>query len=292
MSPYIVEFDLSRKTHLEEVLKEKGFTFSSPPYTVFLAKGPGVSVTLYSSGKLVVQGKEMQAFIEYTLEPEVLQTFSFGYEHVDAQPHSGVDESGKGDFFGPLVVAGVFAQKQDLIALQKMGVKDSKKLKDPAIQALAQKIKKTCAHAVLTLNPLKYNELYASFGNLNLLMGWGHATIIEKLVKESGCPDVVIDKFAHEHIVTNALKKKGVHTNLTQITQGERDLVVAAASIIARSQFVYSLEALSNEWGVRLPKGVSQKTHAAGRQFLQLHGKEALKNVAKLHFKTAGEIEL
>ena len=195
-SPYIVEFDLSLKETLESVLKERDFAFSHPPHTVFLAKGKGVSITLYQSGKLVVQGREMKEFIEYTLEPEVLKSFTFGYEHIDVKPHIGVDESGKGDFFGPLVIGGVYASEKGIEALKKIGVKDSKKLKDDTIRKMAAQIKRVCPHAILTLRPEKYNELYQSFGNLNQLLGWGHATIIDKLVKESGCHDVVIDKFA------------------------------------------------------------------------------------------------
>jgi ribonuclease HIII len=291
VSPYIVEFDLSMKETLESVLKELEFAFSYPPHTIFLAKGKGVSVTLYQSGKLVVQGREMQEFIEYTLEPEVLKSFTFGYEHIDVEPHIGVDESGKGDFFGPLVVAGVYASAEGIEALKKIGVKDSKKLKDIAISKMAQQIKRICPHATLTLRPEKYNELYQSFGNLNQLLGWGHATIIEKLVKESGCQEVVIDKFASEHVVEVALRKKGLSVQLTQITQGERDLIVAAASIMARSTFVEAMDNLSKEWGLKFPKGVSTKTHEIGREFVQKHGAALLGKVSKLHFKTAQEIQ-
>jgi ribonuclease HIII len=290
-SPYIVEFDLSLTETLESVLQERGFSFSHPPHTRFQAKGQGVNVTLYNSGKLVVQGRDMQEFIEYTLEPEVLKSFSYKYEHIDVKPHIGVDESGKGDFFGPLVVAGVYASQEQIEALKKIGVKDSKKLKDAAISKMAYQIKKVCPHAVLTLRPEKYNELYTNFGNLNQLLGWGHATIIEKLVKESGCHEVIIDKFASEHVVETALRKKGVSIQLTQITQGERDLIVAAASIIARSTFVYAMEDLSKEWGLKFPKGVSSKTHQIGREFVQKHGAPLLGKVSKLHFKTAQEVQ-
>src|SRR5262249_1666994 len=159
---------------------------SQPAHTLFQGKKKGVSCTLYTSGKLTVQGKEMQAFIEFYLEPEILKTFTFGYEELewDLTPRIGIDESGKGDFFGPMCIAVVYGANEQVKRLGELGVKDSKKLSDTTIVKLAQKIRAEFTYHIVRIGPEKYNELYEKFGNLNLLLGWGHATVIEELVDE------------------------------------------------------------------------------------------------------------
>ena len=289
-SSFVVQIDLTLADKLLGGLKEQGFEIAQPAYTLFQGKKKGVTCTLYSSGKLMVQGKEMAPFIQFYLEPEILHQFSFGYEkHTLAQdltPRIGIDESGKGDFFGPLCVAGVFAGNEQIAHLAEIGVKDSKLLTDPSILKIAQKIRKDYQHHVVRIGPEKYNELYTKFGNLNLLLGWGHATAIEQLIEKTGCDTVIIDKFAAEHVVENALKRKQVKALLTQRTKGEQDLVVAAASILARAAFVEGLEKLEELWKITLPKGASEKTVQAGVQFVREHGPELLDKVAKVHFKT------
>ena len=140
------------------------------------------------------------------------------------------------------------------------------------------------------IGPLKYNELYEKFGNLNLLLAWGHATVIEQLLQQTGCERVIIDKFAAEHVVETALRKKKQHAELIQRTKGEEDLVVAAASILARATFVRGLERLEKEVNQKLPKGASRMTIEAGKKLVSQQGGEALGRVGKLHFKTAQEI--
>ncbi|MFN0065965.1 MAG: ribonuclease HIII, partial [Chlamydiales bacterium] len=237
MAHFLAKLDLELADLLHEKLEEQGFVFSKPVHTVFQAKKQGISLTLYTSGKLMVQGKEMEEFIRFFLEPEILKTFTYGYENMDKSARIGVDESGKGDFFGPLCVAGVYAKENSVEELAKMGVKDSKRLQDPTILKIATKIRKNFPHCIVRINPERYNELYDKFGNLNLLLGWGHATVIETLLDKTGCSNVIIDKFAAEYVVENALKKKKKSVTLTQRTHGEEDLVVAAASIIARAAF-------------------------------------------------------
>src|SRR5262249_23921255 len=159
-----------------------------------------VSCTLYESGKLMVQGKEMTPFIEFYLEPEILKTFKHGYEafNIDDTARIGIDESGKGDFFGPLCVAGIFAEGAHFAELHKMGLKDSKLIADGAILKIGKKIRESTVHQIVKINPLKYNELYGPFRNLNRMLAWGHATTIENLVQRSGCTNVLIDQFADE----------------------------------------------------------------------------------------------
>lgn len=291
-SSFVAQIDLNLADKLKEGLKAQGFELSQPPYTLFQGKKKGVTCTLYTSGKLMVQGKEMQAFIQFYLEPEILKTFTFGYETVDLDlsPRIGVDESGKGDFFGPLCIAGVYAKDQQIQHLAEIGVKDSKKLSDSTIVKIAQKVRKDYLFHIVRIGPEKYNELYEKFGNLNLLLGWGHATVIEHLIEKSGCERVIIDQFAAEHIVEKALSRKKQKALLTQRTKAEQDLVVAAASILARAAFLEGLNKLEEQWQIPLPKGASTRTVQSGIAFVKKHGPTLLGQVAKMHFKTAQEI--
>ncbi len=289
---FVATIDSARADKLKADLRSQGFELSTPPHTHFSAKKPGLSVTVYLSGKLVVQGKEMASFIEFYLEPEILKSFSYGYKEVlnedkiDYSPHIGIDESGKGDFFGPLCVAGVYGDKETITELKKIGVRDSKELTDSNAAILAKKIRGCCQHHIVRINPPKYNELYDKFRNLNTFLAWGHATTIEDLVTRTGCTNVVIDQFAAEHVVETALARKKLEVSLTQRHRAEADLVVAAASILARHAFLDGLARLSEEIGLKLPKGASAQVVAVARQLLNKYGPDIFLKVAKIHFKT------
>lgn len=290
---YVVQFDLHLAEKLREDLESSGgFSFSKPPYTIFQAKKSGLSCTLYESGKLVVQGKGTKEFVEFYLEPELLHSFTFGYEmqKQDLRPHIGVDESGKGDFFGPLCIAGVYADESTIPELSKLGVKDSKKLQDSTIRKLAKELKQKYIYHVVCINPKRYNELYASFGNLNSLLGWGHATVIDNLLEKTSCNLVVIDKFANESVVERAVSRKKKEVQIIQKTGGESDLVVAAASILARAAFVEGLDSLEKLVDHKLPKGANSKIVDIGKELVKKHGDSILATVGKMHFKTAQEI--
>lgn len=296
-STFVTQLDKSLFNPLRSLLERQDFEFSAPPpYADLQAKKKGVSCTLYSSGKLVVQGKEMGEFIEFYLEPEILGAFSYTHPEALAPPieiegRIGIDESGKGDFFGPLCVAGVFAEGAQIPLLIKLGVKDSKALSDAQVLAIAAKMRENgVVHHVVRINPAKYNELYSQFRNLNRLLAWGHATVIEALHNLTGCIKVTIDQFAAESVVELALKRKKITLELTQRTKAEELPVVAAASIFARAAFLDGLERLRKQYGITLPKGASQATIKAGQQFIEKHGKEALCQVGKLHFKTYQEV--
>ena len=289
---FVTTLDLALEKQLSRELKEQGFELTTPPYTLFCAKKKGVSCTFYRSGKLVVQGSEIRPFVEFYLEPMVLKEFSYTYENldIDTTPRIGIDESGKGDFFGPLCIAGVFAGEKEVLKLKEFGVKDSKTLSASSIDTIAAKLQQSCVHHIVKINPLKYNELIEKFGNLNRLLAWGHATVIEQLVLQTGCKRVIIDQFADEHVVLTALKRKKMELDLTQRHRGEEDPVIAAASILARWAFTQSIAKLEHEFKQPFPKGASQKTILAGQQFAKNYGRENLKQVAKIHFKTLDSI--
>jgi ribonuclease HIII len=285
---FVAEIDLKLGDKLIADLKEQGFEITKPIHTVFAAKKKGISCFLYQSGKLVVQGSEMAPFMEFYLEPEILKSFNYTYstEGLDLTPRIGVDEAGKGDFFGPLCIAGVFAEGDGIKKLKEIGVKDSKNIADKKIIEIGRKIQTSCIHHIVRINPFKYNELYLQFKNLNNLLAWGHATIIEQLIEKSGCHNVIIDQFASEGVVKRALTKKKISLEITQRHRGEEDLVVAAASILARQAFLEGLEKLSKEFNIALPKGASQLVIDAGKEFIRKQGQTALSKVGKLHFKT------
>ncbi|NGX51702.1 MAG: hypothetical protein K1060chlam2_01575, partial [Chlamydiae bacterium] len=202
----------------------------------------------------------------------------------------GVDEAGKGDLFGPLCVASLYADSDQISALIKMGIRDSKRMTDSIIIKLAAKIKKEFAYSIVQIFPKRYNELYKGFKNLNTLLGWGHATVIEEILKQTKCREVLIDQFANESVVLSALERKNLSVELTQRHRGEEDIVVAGASILARAAFVQGIDKLSEEYKLTLPKGASSQVILAGQKFVSAHGKEALNMVAKLHFKTITQI--
>ena len=202
--------------------------------------------------------------------------------------HIGVDESGKGDYFGPLVVAACFVGPEHLAELD--GVKDSKKLTDPMSLRLAGIIKRTCPHSIIAIGPAKYNELYEKFRNLNKLLAWGHARAIENVLEQRTCDLVISDQFADPAGLKRQLFEKGRTIELRSMVRAESDIAVAAASILARAEFLNRLKRLGDEIGIGLPKGASAMVVDAGRRVYNEKGQEGLALVAKLHFKTTQQV--
>ncbi|MBH0206755.1 MAG: ribonuclease HIII [Nitrospira sp.] len=198
----------------------------------------------------------------------------------------GIDESGKGDYFGPLVIAAVFVDATTQGELKLMAVRDSKKISDGRILEMAPDIKTICPHSVIAIGPQKYNELYAKIKNLNRLLAWGHAKALENLLERVPCERAISDQFGNERLILNALQDKGRTIVLEQRTKAESDLAVAAASILARAEFLIRLKRLSGEVGTTLPKGASPTVELAARMVIKKHGQDRLGHVAKLHFKT------
>ncbi|MCS6290095.1 MAG: ribonuclease HIII [Nitrospira sp.] len=202
----------------------------------------------------------------------------------------GIDESGKGDYFGPLVIAAVFvtpALEHDLALMQ---VRDSKKISDGRILEMAPDIRLLCPHSLVAIGPQRYNELYAKIKNLNRLLAWGHARALENLLQQVECDLAIADQFGDERLILNALQEKGKQIRLVQRTKAESDLAVAAASILARAEFLQRLDRLSQELSTTLPKGASAAVELAGRMVVKKYGRDRLRSVAKLHFKTTEQV--
>ncbi|OAI56303.1 ribonuclease HIII, partial [Verrucomicrobiaceae bacterium SCGC AG-212-N21] len=244
LTTYTKPISQLQATKLRGLLETKGFKFEPKPYTIYAASGEKVSLAVYEKGpKIVVQGKGTEDFVKFTLEPEVLGVAELGYEEVQFpemfSPHIGVDESGKGDFFGPLVIAGAYVDANMARALQSMGVMDSKRIgSDARITAIAVDMRRAgVIHETIVISPERYNELYASFGNLNKLLAWGHAKIIENLLlRVPDCPRALSDQFANPKVLQRALQERGKTILLEQRTKAESDPAVAAASIFARER--------------------------------------------------------
>jgi ribonuclease HIII len=204
--------------------------------------------------------------------------------------HIGTDESGKGDYFGPLVVAGIFLPDGQEDVLRELGVKDSKRTTDNRCRELAELVKQGYKHSVVAIGPERYNELYDKFRNLNKLLAWAHARVIENILEGTRAGLVITDRFGDERFVQNALMKKGKTIELVQKVRAEEDMAVAAASILARAEFLSRLHFLGQDVGLELPKGCSPAVEAAGRELVKRDGPDILKKVAKLHFKVTQKV--
>ena len=265
---------------------------------LFSARKEKLAIAVYEKGpKAVIQGKGIEDFITFVLEPEILNEAKLGYEEVLSpelfEPHFGIDESGKGDFFGPLVIAGVYIDAGLARTFREAGVQDSKAIgSDKRIRDLAGAIRKSGApHSVVTVAPPRYNELYRNIGNLNRLLAWGHARVIENLCEaRPDCPRSLSDKFADVRVLERALMEKGRKIHIDQRTKAESDFAVAAASILAREKFIDWLADAEKSAGIKLPRGASAAVRATARKLVETRGRDSLELLAKTHFKTAAEV--
>lgn len=280
---------------LERWCDKQAWPFYSVEHARFAFKGDGVNVVGYKSGKLVVQGKKTEAFVTYVLEAEITKTPQLGYEKIQHpewfEAHAGLDESGKGDFFGPLVVACVIADEKMVDAWLEGGLRESKKVTtDLSVFKMERLVRQTegVVIQIAFAGMQKYNELYKRFGNLNELLAWLHARALEDALKKRFVERGLLDQFARGRLVQKYFKDSTF--KLEQRTKAESDPVVAAASIVARAEYLRQLKKLSTLVDIPLLKGASSKVREQGIKLVQKVGKERLGEFAKLHFKTAEEI--
>ncbi|MEM9802695.1 MAG: ribonuclease HIII [Planctomycetota bacterium] len=289
---YVTKVPRSGFAALRARVAEGPFTFRPVPHAEFSAKGEGVVATLYSSGKLVVQGEAPLAFVaRWTdLEPEPSKPAA-PRRSPDAPldlepPVTGSDEAGKGDYFGPLVVAAVRADADALERLAELGVADSKTLTDARALRIGAALREGFEHAVRRVDPTEYNEIYPTYPALNPMLADLHAEVIGELAKAG--ENVVVDQFERRGLVRTRLEPLSVR--LTEVPRAERHLAVAAASIIARQEFLLGLQELSEAFGVPLHKGAGAPTDKAGVHLVRDQGESALHGAAKLHFKNTRKI--
>ncbi len=204
--------------------------------------------------------------------------------------HIGSDEAGKGDYFGYLVVAAVQVDDNTTQKLKKLRVRDSKLLTDNAAITLSEKIKKICKYDIVMISPEKYNQIYRKTKNLNKTLAWAHARAIENVIAEPEQIEyVLIDQFGSKHHIEKALMRKGRSIRVIQRTHAERDIAVAAASILARATFLQTLKGLGKKYNTRIPKGSAHVKDMA-RVLVEKYGEKILDKVAKRHFKITKQI--
>jgi len=281
---------------LERRVSGGPFEFRSVPHAVFSAKGEGVVVTLYSSGKLVVQGGGVTGFLARYTNLEGAPSASARKKprtgrSTDAEivlepPVTGSDEAGKGDYFGPLVVAAVRADADALARLAALKVADSKTLTDARALKLGAALREGFEHAIRRVDPAEYNEVYPTYSGLNPYLADLHAEVLGELAGRG--ENVVVDQFERRGLVRAAVHEFGVE--LTEVPRAERHVAVAAASILARQEFLLGMAELSAEIGVDLHKGAGAPVDRVGVRIVRERGEAALHGVAKLHFKNTGKI--
>ncbi|MFH1970236.1 MAG: ribonuclease HIII [Verrucomicrobiota bacterium] len=283
---------------LTEVLQSGNYRPIVVPYAQVAAETDTCKIILYQSGKCLVQGRTAQEFVTYVLEPKVLGHVGVGYEEMlnpeAYAPHMGIDESGKGDFFGPLVIAGAFADNALAKTMLAMGVKDSKNISsDKKAHQLARDIRSLLGKrfSIVMIGPQAYNRLYAKFRSVNAMLAWGHARAIENLLEHvPECPRAISDQFGDQKQVKRALMTRGRKVELVQRHRAEADVAVAAASILARSAFLSALDKLHKDYSRAFPKGASDQVKAAAEDLVKQHGASILLKTAKCHFRTTDQV--
>ena len=285
------------------------------PYSLYSIEGDHFNATLYEKEKhgkrkLCVQGSKAEDFVTFQLEPLGVVPVSLGYEKV-LQPelfsaHAGSDESGKGDYFGPLVVCCAFTDERLSDEMLKLGVKDCKQMTDKSVLAVGARLRALLGsdgYAVVKLGPAAYNRLYAKMRNINRMLAWAHGTAIEELLtKRSGCKRVVVDQFAPTEVtIQRALKPLGRAAKVEQRHKAESDIAVAAASVIARELFLRACDDMGKESfgcaaegqdeAARIPLGSSDpRVRELAEEMVRKNGPVWLMNHCKAHFQTTDKV--
>ena len=281
---------------VRQILEGDGFAMGTAPYASWEAVGSDVRATFYTKRrKLLFQGAGTEGLVRRLAG--VLPAYDAAEaagENVDArveEPTIGSDETGKGDYFGSLVVAGCLVGPDDVAYLREIGVRDSKQLSDGSIEVLEGKILDRIPTEVVELPPPEYGRLHAQTKNVNVILGEAHAEVIRKLKQaHPDCKRAVVDKFGREDQVLGPLGDVADGMVIKQMPRAEANPAVAAASIVARAVFVRSLRRLSDECGVDLLPGASAPVEEVAHKVAAVGGRDLLATVAKMHFKTTERI--
>jgi ribonuclease HIII len=269
---------------LRKTLNDEGYEFRRLDHAHFQARAAGVVISAYRSGKVVVQGHGADAFlIEHGFQRPTSLTLSV--------PEAGSDESGKGDYFGPLVVAAVVVSPEQAVELDGLGVRDCKKMADGTILRAAAGIRRICAHSVRALTPPEYNEAHEKHRNVALFLAEMHAEALAGAIDAAGgVSKLVIDQFTSAERLERALEAAGVEAEVEIRHRAEDHIAVAAASVLARAEFLIGLKELGHDYGEALPKGAGIPVERAARRIFEAGGIEALEAIAKIHFRTTDKV--
>ncbi|MDP6838595.1 MAG: ribonuclease HIII [Planctomycetota bacterium] len=287
----VIKLPPGQHGQLQQRLAEAGLSFQPVPHAKFSARGQGVVATLYKSGKLVVQGAEPELFTDRFLEGAPAPEAPRAKKEAEAIPRRacatlGSDECGKGDYFGPLVVVAVLLEEEDVAELTASGLAESKRIGDERALAMGAALRERYPYAVRRLDPPEYNRAHGELRNLNPLLARLHGEAIRELARPG--LHVLVDQFGKEELVAGEVSDLDI--DLEQRPRAEEHPAVAAASVIARQEFLEALAELSREAAVDLRKGAGTPVDRAGREYVSIHGEEALGRVAKLHFKNTTRV--
>lgn len=269
------------------------------PYVVFQAEEEDTVITMYESGKVMFQGKSADVdaamwgvALENTKEKqEENKKNDEKYYNTNAV---GSDEVGTGDYFGPIVVTATYVKKEDIPYLESLGVGDSKKIDDSKILKIAPEIAKRVQYRSIILSNKEYNEKYTKEINMNKIKAIMHNKVLYQLIQEEQ-PEVdyiIVDEFAREARYYEYLRDvKEVQRGITFITKAEdKNLAVAAGSIISRYIFLKEFDKLCDSIHIPLPKGAGKDVDTIGEEVVEKYGKDKLKEIAKLNFKNTDRI--
>lgn len=300
---YVLEITSEQADKLRDILEhEDNWEIDDAAHALFRARKNKTTVVAYNSGKLVIQGRGTEDLVQFIIEPRIVGEVRLGYESHYAreehpemfEPHAGLDESGKGDFFGPMVTACCYTNDETTDMLFELGVQDSKAIKsDKKIRSMSREIRNVLRghYTVLRIRNASYNGMYERMDNVNTMLAWGHGRVLENLLeKQPDCPRFLLDQFArNRNVMKKALLDLGKRLIFEQRPKAEEDIAVAAASILAREAFIDELDVMGEEFGMTFPRGASQAVIQAAAGFIVKYGEDRLSEVAKLHFRTTDE---
>lgn len=303
MTPHSFSLQNSEISALYQTLCAMNYEQGKPPaYALWRLSGDGCVVIAYQSGKLVVQGKGSNAFVSNILTPlcparsaNPVASKNITDSPVFTRAMVGMDESGKGDFFGPLVTAAVYVDETTAQPLLDCGVKDCKSISDAKLLQMADKVLRILStenYEVVILGNEAYNRMYTQIPNVNQVLAWAHARALENLLtKKPLITHALVDQFSVSNAMVRALRPLSRKIQFTQRTKAESELSVATASVLARALFIRRLNALEKVAGVPLPKGAGHHVVSVARSLWKKHpDPQFFAQFSKLHFKTFTEI--
>ncbi len=273
-----ITMDPAKQAEISSTLTGKGFSMQENEHAFWRAKSKDLTVIFYKNGSVLLQGAQDAA-------EGILDLFGGPQSDVPfVYPVLGLDESGKGDYFGPLVLAAaVIVTGEEENSAIETGVKDSKKLNDNSIRKIYSIIKDSIGHEVRVIEPAEYNELYRKFGNMNHLMDSVYRDLVLNF-SMSAYNTVILDKFSSSETMNDSFRKTmRCETVITE--KGERFTAVAAASIFARFFFIDWLEKYSAQTGIALPKGSGYESSMLFKRLRTELPRREFENLAKAHFK-------
>lgn len=296
MHIYMNKIDISLADKVKSFLLENGFVVKVRPYTVFRARSSTCTVSLYESGKLLMQGSEVaevaQKFEAYMgLTPTVVNFVNAETVSRNYSRYIGISISGRIDFFGPLVVSGVLITPENKDLFIELGVDAYKKLNDDMIKKIASEIKKFAIYSTVVISPLEYNELYDYHKTSQKISALGHVKVIDDILKKEKCEYAISNKLVDNEFIQELLTENAIDIKVDQFCRGEEDIALSAAFIIARAEFIDRIQTMEKNYGLTILRGSNRNITKCAQIFCDKYGKNRLNEVAKIHFRTVQNLK-